>query len=158
VRSLFNRAAGLFDEPVLISCGQAAVKISRLRTSASGRKWLQISSLPPDVSLPAKKQSRFFRESKYQGVLMMKTLLVVMFSTTLFLAGCGDKDDSKALTESMNDAAEATSEAAEEAAESAADAAEDAAEAAEEAAEDAADAAEDAAEDLKEAAEDAKSE
>ena len=74
----------------------------------------------------------------------MKKLLVVMFSATLFLAGCGDKDESGSLTETVTEAAEEATEAAEEAAE-----------AVEEAAEDAAEAAEDAAEDVKEAAEEA---
>jgi uncharacterized lipoprotein NlpE involved in copper resistance len=69
---------------------------------------------------------------------MMKKLLVVMLSATLFIAGCGDKDESGPLTESVNEAAEEAAEAVEEAAEDAAEAAEDAAEDAKEAAEEAA--------------------
>ena len=88
-------------------------------------------------------QSLFNSESIHRSV-MMKKLLVVMFSATLFLAGCGDKDESGSLTETVTEAAEEATEAAEEAAE-----------AVEEAAEDAAEAAEDAAEDVKEAAEEA---
>jgi len=70
----------------------------------------------------------------------MKKLLVVMFSTVLLIAGCGDKDDSKTLTESAT---------AETAMEKADDVMKDMAEAAEEAQA----AAEDVAEDIKEAME-----
>ena len=63
----------------------------------------------------------------------MKKLLVVMFSATLFLAGCGDKDESGSLTETVTEAAEEAEDAAEaveEVAEDAAEAAEDQADAA----------------------------
>jgi uncharacterized lipoprotein NlpE involved in copper resistance len=41
---------------------------------------------------------------------MMKKLLVVMFSATLFLAGCGDKDETAG--EKLDNAVDATQEAA----------------------------------------------
>ena len=54
----------------------------------------------------------------------MKKLLVVMFSTTLFLAGCGDKDETAG--EKLDNAIDATEEAAEEAVEAVEEAMEDA--------------------------------
>jgi uncharacterized lipoprotein NlpE involved in copper resistance len=41
---------------------------------------------------------------------MMKKLLVMMFSATLFLAGCGDKDETAG--EKLDNAVDATQEAA----------------------------------------------
>ena len=71
----------------------------------------------------------------------MKKLLVVMFSTTLFLAGCGDKDETAG--EKLDNAIDATEESAADAA----DAAGDAYDATKEAAGDAADAVSDAVDD-----------
>ena len=45
---------------------------------------------------------------------MMKKLLVVMFSATLFLAGCGDKDET--VGEKLDNAVDATEETASDAA------------------------------------------
>ena len=54
----------------------------------------------------------------------MKKLLILMFSTTLFLAGCGDKDETAG--EKLDNAIDATEEAAEEAVEAVEEAMEDA--------------------------------
>jgi protein involved in sex pheromone biosynthesis len=72
---------------------------------------------------------------------MMKKLLIVMFSTTLFLAGCGDKDETAG--EKLDNAIEATEEAAADSA----DAVGDAYDATKEAVGDAADAVSDAVDD-----------
>ena len=47
----------------------------------------------------------------------MKKLLVVLFSATLFIAGCGDKEDPGSVTETVTEAAEEAAEKAEEVAE-----------------------------------------
>jgi hypothetical protein len=72
---------------------------------------------------------------------MMKKLLIMMFSATLLLAGCGDKDET--VGEKLDSAIDATEEAAGDAA----DAAGDAYDATKEAVGDAADAVSDAVDD-----------
>ena len=80
---------------------------------------------------------------------MMKKLLIVMFSTTLFLAGCGDKDETAG--EKLDNAIDATEEAAADAADAISDTASDASDATKEAAEEAVEAVEEAMEDADDA-------
>ena len=75
----------------------------------------------------------------------MNKLLVVMLSATLFLVGCGDKDET--VGEKLDNAVDATQDAAGDAADAVSDTAGDAYDATKDAASDAADAVSDAVDD-----------